>query len=176
MGNATSQYERHEDDEQQRISIGKHFRLILGQVNLSNDLMKKKKILLSQRKICSSSTSNSYSSLAIVYLDIPTSPFDTNEPDPHALLQYLQNQEAYTKDLFHLFPVPLSNAEMEKTRLKSLPTRRMAAIYYENGSSSENLIIDTIPVIDEQDLFEKLQSFDYQNYIAAVYASSNKIC
>ena len=52
MGNSTSHYERHEDvEQQQRMIIGKEFRLILGQLDLSSsELIKRKNIALTAAK------------------------------------------------------------------------------------------------------------------------------
>ena len=179
MGNSTSNYERHEDDEQQqRIIIGKEFRLVLGQFDLSSKLRKRKKILSNakqqrDRKVSSSSSNSTItsssssdhqqSSVSLIQLDIPTSLFNSNEPNTHALIQYLFPQESYGKELSHIFQIPFLNSN----KSKSLPTLQLATIYYDQPLTSNELNID---ILYENELEEKLLKFNGKN-ILSIYTS-----
>jgi hypothetical protein len=180
MGNSRSNYKRHEDDEQQqRIVIGKEFRLVLGQLNLT----KQKKILLNtkqqnRRKLSSSSSNstitsssssdNQNSSVSLIQFDIPTSPLDSNEFDIHALIQYLFQQQSNGKELSHIFQIPFNH----KTQLKTFPTLQIAAIYYEQSSTTINqLNIESISLFYENELEQKIQKFNEKN-ILSIYTSS----
>jgi hypothetical protein len=185
MGNSRSSYERHEDDEQQqRIVIGKEFRLVLGQLNLSSDIMKRKKILLNNRQqshrelssassnstITSSSSFDQYpSSVSLIQLDIPTSQFDSNELNTHALMQYLLQQESYGKELTHIFKIPSTTTH--KSRSKTLPTVKIAAIYYDQPCTTNELNIGIISLLYENELEQKIQEFNEKN-ILSIYTSS----
>ena len=192
MGNSTSQYERHEDDEQQqRLVINREFRLVLGQLDLSSDLIKSKKTLLNNsngkqprhRKISSSSSNSTItsssssdhplSSISLVHLDIPTSSFDSNELDTHALLQYLLHHESYGKELSHLFRLPSTTtaASNPKSRSKSLPTAKIVAVYYDQPSTTNEFSIETIPLFNENEFEGKCQQF-YHTSILSIYTSS----
>jgi hypothetical protein len=192
MGNSTSQYERHEDDEQQqRMVISRDFRLVLGQLDLSSEQTKKKRSLLSNqkprhRKISSSSSSNTtitsssssssssdqqYSSVALSHLDIPTSPFDLNELDTNVFLQYLLDQDFYGKELSHVFKVPPLISTHPKARSKTLPTVSIAAIYYDQSASSNELTIETISLLDDTDLETRFAAFNNRT-ILSIYGSS----
>lgn len=192
MGNSTSQYERHEDDEQQqRMVISRDFRLILGQLDLSSEQTKRKRSLLSNqkprhRKVSSSSSSNTtitsssssssssdqqYSSVALFHLDIPTSPFDSNELDSNVFLQYLLDQDVYGKELSHVLKAPPLITTHPKSRLKTLPTVSIAAIYYDQPASSNELTIETISLLDESELEMQFAAFNNRT-ILSIYASS----
>ncbi|CAF1259953.1 unnamed protein product [Adineta steineri] len=187
MGNSRSNYERHEDDEQQqRIVIGKEFRLVLGQLNLSSDLVKRKKILLNnkqqRRGEISSSSSNStitsvsssdhsHTSVSLIQLDIPTSPSDSNELDIHALMQYLSNQEVDGKELSHMFKIPF-NTTNNKSRAKTLPTLKIAAVYYDQPCATNELNIELISLQHENKLEQNLQKF-YEKNILSIYTSKS---
>ncbi len=181
MGNTKSNYERHEDDEQQqRIVIGKEFRLVLGQLNLT----KRKKILSNSkqrhhRKLSSSSTNstitsssssdNQHSSVYLIQLDIPTSPIDSNEFDTHTLIQYLFQQQTNGKELSHIFKIPFSINH--KTQLKTFSTLQIAAIYYEQSTTTNELNIESISLSNENELEEKIEKFNEKN-ILSIYTSS----
>jgi len=189
MGNSRSSYERHEDDEQQqRIVIGKEFRLVLGQINLSSDIMKRKKILLNNRQqshrelsssssnstITSSSSFDQYpSSVSLIQLDIPTSQFDSNELNTHAFMQYLLQQESYGKELTHIFKIPSTTTQNNnhKSRSKTLPTLKIAAIYYDQPCITNELNIGIISLLYENELEQKIQEFNEKN-ILSIYTSS----
>ena len=196
MGNSTSQYERHEDDEQQqRLVINREFRLVLGQLDLSSDLIKSKKTLLNNstnsngkqprhRKISSSSSNSTItsssssdhplSSISLVHLDIPTSSFDSNELDTHALVQYLLHHESYGKELSHLFRLPSTTttaASNPKSRSKSLPTAKIVAVYYDQPSTTNEFSIETIALFNENEFEGKCQQF-YHTSILSIYTSS----
>ncbi|CAF0854985.1 unnamed protein product [Rotaria sordida] len=192
MGNSRSNYERHEDDEQQqRIIIGKEFRLVLGQLNLSSDLIKRKKTFSNNKQqyprkvslsssnstITSSSSFDSHhSSVYVIQLDIPTSPFDSNELDTHAFIQYLFHQDTYGKELTHIFkiPMPITMNNNQKFQLKTLPTLKIAAVYYDQPSTTNELNIETISLLSENDLEQKFQEFNEKN-ILSIYTSKSKI-
>jgi len=181
MGNSKSSYERHEDDEQQqRIIIGKEFRLVLGKV----DLIKRKKILLNikqqyHRKLSSSSSNSTitsssssdhqHSSVSLIQLDIPTSPFDSNEFDIHTFIQYLFQQQSNGKELSHIFKIPFSTNH--KSQSKTLPTVQIAAIYYDQLSTTNELNIEIISLTYENELEQKIQEFNEKN-ILSIYTSS----
>lgn len=179
MGNSRSNYERHEDDEQQqRIVIGKEFRLVLGQLNLT----KRKRILLNpkhHRKLSSSSSNSSitsssssdhqHSSVSLIQLDIPTSPLDSNEFDTHSLIQYLFQHQTTGKELSHIFQIPFSINS--KSQLKTFPTLQITAIYYEQLSATNDLNIESISLIYENQLEENIQKFNQKN-ILSIYTSS----
>ena len=195
MGNSTSQYERHEDDEQQqRLVINRDFRLVLGQLDLSSNLFKSKKTLLNSttnntgkqprhRKISSSSSNSTitsssssdqpFSSISLIHLDIPTSSFDSNELDTHALVQYLLHHESYGKELSHLFRLPsaTTTTSHSKSRSKSLPTAKIVAVYYDQPSTTNEFSIETIPLVNENEFEGKCQQF-YHTSILSIYTSS----
>ena len=182
MGNTRSNYERHEDDEQQqqRIVIGKEFRLVLGELNL----IKRKKILLNSksqthRKLSSSSSNSTITSssssdqqnstVLIIQLDIPTSPFDANELDKNTFIQYLLQQEINGKELSHVFKIPYRTNE--KSQSKTLPTSQIAAVYYEQSITIGEFNMETISLLCENELEQKIQEF-YDKNIVSIYTSS----
>jgi hypothetical protein len=187
MGNSTSTYERHEDaEQQQRILIGKEFRLILGQVDLSSGLIKRKKNPLNHKqqrhRNISSSSSNStitsssssdhqHSSVTLIQLDIPTSPFDSNELDTHAFIQYVFHQDSYGKELSHIFKIPVSISNNHKSRFKTLPTLKIAAVYYDQPCTNTDFNIEIISLLNENELEQKLQEFN-EKTILSIYSSS----
>lgn len=190
MGNSRSNYERHEDDEQQqRMVIGKQFRLILGQLDLPSDIVKRKKTFSNYKQaysrkvslsssnstITSSSSSDHHnSSIYFLQLDIPTSPFSPNEIDANTLIQYLLNQDTYGKELTHVFKIPnnmnISNNN-QKSQLKTLPTVKIAAVYYDSSSTNHDLHTETISLSSENELEGKIQEFNEKN-IQCIYTSS----
>jgi hypothetical protein len=190
MGNSTSNYERHEDDEQQqRTVIGKEFRLVLGQLDLSSNVTKTKRFILNtkqqrQRKTSSSSSNSTItsssssdhhpSSVSLIYLDIPTSPFDSNELNTHALIQYLSHQESYGKELSHIFKIPFPNTNNSKSRTKTLPTLKIATVYYDQPSATNEYNIETISLLYENELKQKIQEFN-EKHILSIYTSSSSI-
>jgi hypothetical protein len=182
MGNSRSNYERHEDAEQQqqRIVIGKEFRLILGQLNLT----KRKKILpitkqQHHRKLSSSSSNSTitsssssdqqHSSVSLIQFDIPSSPIDSNEFDIHILMQYLFHQQSYGKELSYIFKIPFPMNH--KSQSKSLPTLSIAAIYSDQSSTTKDLNIDKLSLLNENQLEEKIQDFNGKN-ILSIYTTS----
>ncbi|CAF2113521.1 unnamed protein product [Rotaria magnacalcarata] len=197
MGNSRSSYERHEDDEQQqRIVIGKEFRLILGQLHLSSDLVKRKKTLSHHkqsfpRKVSLSSSNSTItsssscdhhnSSFYCIQLDIPTTPFEPNEIDTHALLQYLLLQDSYGKELTHIFKIPVNLANNnQKSQSKTLPTLKIAAVYYDQSSSTttttttaSEFYIETVSLLSESELEEKIEEFN-EKHILCIYTSKLK--
>ncbi|CAF2484690.1 unnamed protein product [Rotaria sp. Silwood2] len=201
MGNSRSNYERHEDDEQQqRIVIGKEFRLVLGQLNLSSDLIKRKKTFSNNKQqypqkvslsssnstiTSSSSFDNHHSSVYVIQLDIPTSPFDSNELDTHSFIQYLFHQDSYGKELTHIFKIPIpipnnnknnnnnNNNNNQKSQSKTLPTFKIAAVYYDQPTTTNELNIETISLSSEHEFEEKFQEFNEKN-ILSVYTSKSK--
>ncbi|CAF0772302.1 unnamed protein product [Rotaria sp. Silwood1] len=191
MGNSRSNYERHEDDEQQqRIVIGKEFRLVLGQLNLSSNIIKRKKNFSNNkqqnpRKVSlsssnstitsSSSFDNHHSSVYVIQLDIPTSPFDSNELDTHAFIQYLFHQDSYGKELTHIFkiPIPTTNNNNQKSQSKTLPTLKIVAIYYDQPTTTNELNIETISLLSEHELEQKCQEFNEKN-ILSIYTSKTQ--
>jgi hypothetical protein len=187
MGNANHHYERHEDDEQQQcVVINRDFRLVLGQLDLATDLLTRNKKFLNHRQTrhrkmssssslsCTISTSTDCqpSSMSLLYLDIPTSLFDHNELDTYAFRQYLCDQDFYGKELYHVFKVPTLLNNHSKSRCQTLPTLKLAAIYYDQPSTNNELIIDTVPLFDDADDFQgKFQVFNDKT-ILAMYTSS----
>ncbi|UJR37131.1 hypothetical protein I4U23_029835 [Adineta vaga] len=191
MGNSRSNYERHEDDEQQqRMVIGKEFRLILGHLQLSSDLIKRHKILFNNKqqhhhhhREISSSSSNStitssssfeqqHSSVSFIQLDIPISPFDSNEFDTHAFMQYLLQQESYGKELSHVFKIPSILTNNRKIRMKTLPTLKIATVYYDQSCSTHDLHIEVLSLEHENELEQKIQEFNEKN-ILSIYISKS---
>ncbi|CAF1088591.1 unnamed protein product [Adineta ricciae] len=188
MGNSRSNYERHEDDEQQqRMVIGKEFRLLLGQLRLSSDLIKRHRILFRNKQQYhrepSSSSSNSTiassasfdqpnSAVSFIQLDIPTSPIDAKEFDTHAFMQYLLQQESYGKELSHVFRIPMNITKTHKIRTKTLPTMKIAAVYYEQPCSTHDLNIETFSLDYEAELERKIEQFNDKN-ILSIYISKS---
>ena len=175
-GNTSHHYERHEDDEQQqRSTIHGDFRLILGQVDLSLDINQRKRLSFTykqprHRKI-SSSTDQQSSTVSLLIIDIPTSPFDSNELDTHTFVRNLLDQDVYGKELAHLFRIPHINEQ--KSRSKTLPTIKLAAIYYEQASTTNDLTIDTLSYVDENDFEGKVDLFK-DKIILSTYTSSKR--
>ena len=113
--------------------------------------------------------------MALIHLDIPTSPFDSNELNTHAFLQYLLDQDSYGKELTHIFRAPPSTGTQTKSRLKSLPTVSIAAVYYDQPASSNEVTIETISLLDEKDLDNQFAAFNNRT-ILSIYASSKSHC
>ena len=188
MGNSRSNYERHEDDEQrQRITIGKDFRLVLGQLDISPDLTKGK-IFPSNNKqqrhrrvsssslnstIISSSSDRHHSLVTLIQFDIPSSPFDSNELDTHALIKYLAHQDCNGRELTHIFKIPtnITSNNNHKFQSEVLPTSKIVAVYCDQSSTTNELNIETISLFNENELEKKLEEFDEKN-IVSIYASS----
>jgi len=159
MGNSKSDYERHKDDDeqQQRIVIGKEFRLVLGQLNLT----KGKIISLSS----SSSSDHQHTFASLIQFDILTSPFDSNEFNTHTLIQYLNQQQSDEKELSHLFKIPFS------TNRKTLPTLQIAAIYYDQTLTTKDLNIERISLLNENELEQKIEEFNEKNILSICTSS-----
>lgn len=179
-GNSTHHYERHEDDEQQqqRIFIQRDFRWIFGQLDLTSEISSRKRLTFStskkpsrHRKISSSTEQNS-SSVSLIIVDIPTSPFDTNELDLHTFRKILLDQNVDGKELSHLFRIPSIEQNEKSSMLKTLPTIQLATIFYEQNSTNNDLFIDTLSYIDENDFQNVLFDQFKDKTILSTYTSS----
>lgn len=167
MGNTKSTYERHEDDEdeQQRIHLGKDFRLIIGDINFS----KRKKHLTTEEQLSSSSSnsslassnddaSSSSSSIELISIDLLLISDDNNQFDIRTLNQYLIQQQPYGKELTHLYT-------SSKSQSKSL-----IGIYYDQPYLTEDFTIEKISSLNQ----ETLDKFTKKT-ILSIYSTKSQI-
>lgn len=177
-GNSTHHYQRHEDDEQQqqKIVIHRDFRLVYGQLDLTSELTQRKRLSLTSKKAprhrkISASTDQQFASVSLIILEIPTSPFDSNDLDIPTFRRTLLDQDLYGKELSHLFRLP--SMTEGKSSMKTLPTVKLAAVYYEQALMTGDLTIDPLPYLDEKEIESKFDQFKDKT-ILTTYTSSKR--